>query len=68
MGVDTTLFEDIPGTLQEEDFDAMLKNKRAMLEKLQLEDDDPLKKIINDQEMIVKKISDGGALQGGGGK
>jgi len=48
MGVDTTLFEDIPGTLQEEDFDAMLKNKRAMLEKLQLEDDDPLKKIIND--------------------
>ena len=39
----------------EEDFEKMLKNKQALLEKLQLDDDDPLKKLMSNQDQIVKQ-------------
>jgi hypothetical protein len=39
----------------EEDFEKILKNKQALLEKLQLEDDDPLKKLLSNQDLIVKQ-------------
>jgi hypothetical protein len=39
----------------EEDFEKMLKNKQALLVKLQLDDDDPLKKLMSNQDQIVKQ-------------
>ena len=39
----------------EEDFERMLKGKQALLEKLQLDDDDPLKKLMSNQDLIVKQ-------------
>jgi flagellar biosynthesis/type III secretory pathway chaperone len=43
-GTNTILDES--GTM-EEDLEKILKNKQALLEKLQLDDDDPLKKLMS---------------------
>ena len=43
------------GTIPEEDLDAILRGRQAMLDKMNLEDDDPLKKIMSNHDMIVKK-------------
>jgi len=48
MGLDgpSSILEE-SGEIREEDFEAVLKNKQALLEKLQLDDDDPLKKLMS---------------------
>jgi len=43
----TTALLDESGTLEEEDYEKILKNKQALLANLQLADDDPLKKLMS---------------------
>jgi hypothetical protein len=43
------------GTTTEEELEAIMKGKQALLEKLQLQEDDPLKKLLSNHDSIVKK-------------
>ena len=41
--------------MAEDEFDAIMRNKQALLNQLNLDDDDPLKKIMANHDLIVKK-------------
>lgn len=47
------------GNMTEEDIEAMLRHKQSMLDNLNLQDDDPLKKIMSNHDQIVKKHQGG---------
>lgn len=44
------------GIMTEAELEAMLKNKQALLEKVQLDENDPLQKLMNNHDQIIKGI------------